>query len=471
MSIRRHCILRTKVVFSLALSLLTLIPAAACHSQGQATGSDPLPSWREGTAKAEIVAFVQSVTNPASADFVPVAERIAVFDNDGTLWCEYPLPNQAVFAFDEVKRLLPEHPEWNEEPGVQALLNHDTRALLADNYRGLLKILALSHAGMSDVEFERNVARWLLDARHPRFNVPYTQTVYQPMLELLEYLRQHDFQTWIVSGGGQDFMRVFAEQTYGIPPHQVIGSHTRMRYELKDGQPVLTKTLENLFIDDKEGKPVGIAQFIGRRPIACFGNSDGDQAMLEYTTLHNPRRSLGVLIHHTDGEREYAYDANPPGSGRLETALQASKQHGWTVVDMQRDWSTVFVTALPDQAGGPGSELQPAALMGKWLAEDIGGRGVIDRAQSTLEIGDGTKIAGSTAVNRYSGTMTVDGNRIQFDALAMTRRAGPPAVMDQEARFTTALRSTRSFTIDERGMLLLLDENGNVVLVLSRLAE
>lgn len=304
--------------------------------------SDPLPSWNDGPATQAIVAFVEKVTTEGSADFVPPAERIAVFDNDGTLWCENPLPFQAIFAADEIKRLMPEHPEWKDNAAIQAFEKKDLAALTADHYKGLLEIIALTHAGITTDEFDERVKTWLETARHPRFDRPYTQCVYQPMLELLSYLRANGFQTWIVSGGGQDFMRVFADKTYGIPPEQIVGSYSRAKFEMRDGKPTLIKTTDTVFVDDKAGKPVGIDQFIGRRPIAAFGNSDGDQAMLEYTTIDNPRPSFGLIVHHTDAEREYAYDANPKSSGKLVTALEAAPQYGWTVVDMKKEWSQVF---------------------------------------------------------------------------------------------------------------------------------
>lgn len=309
---------------------------------GFASAADPLPSWNEGSSKDAIIAFVQKVTTEGTDSFVPIAQRIAVFDNDGTLWCEAPLPNQAAFAFDEIKRLLPDRPQWKDNPSVAALLRGDVSVLRADNNAGLIELLALTHAGMTTDEFDRRVQNWLVTARHPKFGCPYTGVVYQPMLELLVYLRANDFQTWIVSGGGQDYMRVFAEQTYGIPPQQVIGSFGKLKYEQTDGVPTLTKTIESLFVDDKEGKPVGIAQFIGRRPIACFGNSDGDQAMLEYTTIANPLPSLGLIVHHTDDVREYAYDSDPPSTGKLTTALEVAHQRRWVVVDMKDDWKVVF---------------------------------------------------------------------------------------------------------------------------------
>jgi len=318
------------------LALLAIITANA---------QDPLPSWKDGAAKSSITSFVKKITKDGSTDFVPISERIAVFDNDGCLWSENPLPFQVIFAADEIKRLLPENPEWKENASVQALLKGDTAALLGDHHKGLLEIIALTHAGITTDEFDTRVKNWLTTAKHPKFGRAYSKCIYQPMLEVLSYLRANDFQTWIVSGGGQDFMRVFAEEAYGIPPEQVIGSHGVAKFELKDGKPTLTKTLDTVFIDDKEGKPVGINQFIGRRPIAAFGNSDGDKAMLEYTTIANPKPSFGLIVHHTDGEREYAYDAKPKSSGKLVKALEDAPKNGWTVVDMKEDWINVFPSA------------------------------------------------------------------------------------------------------------------------------
>ena len=331
--------MRKQLISRFALLVMYLLSGSICT---HAASGDPLPSWNEGKPKAAIIDFVKRVTDENSPDFVPVEERIATFDNDGTLWCENPLPFQALFAADEIKRLLPDHPEWKENATVQAFQNKDVAALTADHYKGLLEIIALTHAGMTTDQFDQRVKKWLATSKHPRFSRPYDECVYQPMLELLAYLRANDFQTWIVSGGGQDFMRVFADKTYGIPPQQVVGSHGQAKFEMKDGKPTLIKTLETVFVDDKEGKPVGIDQFIGRRPIAAFGNSDGDQAMLEYITIDNPKASFGLIVHHTDSEREYAYDAKPKSSGKLITALKAAPKYGWTVVDMKEDWTKVF---------------------------------------------------------------------------------------------------------------------------------
>lgn len=317
--------------------------ANACARETQS--DDPLPSWNAGPVKKAIRDFVKQTTLAGSSDFIPPNERIAVFDNDGTLWCEDPLPFQAAFAFDSLQKELPNNPSWKADPAVQAALNHDFAALLADNHKGLFHILGLTHAGMTTDEFDASVNDWLKTAKHPRFGRRYDECVYQPMLEVLGLLSTSGFKSFIVSGGGADFMRVWTERVYGIPPERVIGSNTRTKFELRLGKPVLIKTTEHVFVDDKEGKPVGIRQFIGRRPVMCFGNSDGDQAMLEYTTISNPRPSLGLIVHHTDAEREYAYDKTPKSSGKLVTALEAAPQRGWHVTDMRRDWKVVFKTA------------------------------------------------------------------------------------------------------------------------------
>lgn len=315
---------------------------AAVLLTGTTALGTPLASWRDHDSKRAIIDYVSRVTDAKSPDFVPPSDRIAVFDNDGTLWPENPMPFQLAFALDELKRRLPDEPAWKRDPLVQAALKGDLPALLADHYKGLFHILALTGSGMTTVEFAERVREWLATAKHPRFDRPYDQLAYLPMIEVLAFFRSNGFKTFIVSGGGADFMRVFSERVYGIPPEQVVGSNARTVYELRDDGPVLVKTLEHLFIDDGPGKPVGIHQFIGRRPIACFGNSDGDLQMLEYTTMDNPHSSLGVIIHHTDAEREYAYDAKPASSGRLVTALADAPERGWIVVDMKKDWANIF---------------------------------------------------------------------------------------------------------------------------------
>ncbi|MSR57239.1 MAG: hypothetical protein EXS05_06175 [Planctomycetaceae bacterium] len=304
--------------------------------------ADPLPSWNDGKAKQSILDFVAKVTKDGSPDFVPVAERIAVFDNDGTLWPENPLPFQVAFVIDELKRRVPKEPNLAADPMVQAALAGDLAKLLeGEHHDGLMRVIALTHVGMTTDEFRATVKAWLASAKHPKYDKPYDQLTYQPMQELLSYLRANGFKTFIVSGGGADFMRVWTERVYGIPPEQVVGSTARTKFELRDSGPVLVKTLDHVFVDDKEGKPVAIHQFIGRRPIAAFGNSDGDLAMLQYTTINNPRPSFGLIVHHTDAEREYAY-GREAGLARLDKALDEAPQRGWVVVDMKQDWKRVF---------------------------------------------------------------------------------------------------------------------------------
>ncbi|MBD3676315.1 MAG: haloacid dehalogenase-like hydrolase [Planctomycetaceae bacterium] len=299
---------------------------------------DPLPSWNDGPTKASIIEFVNSVTDKESEYFVPVPERIAVFDNDGTLWSEQPVYFQLLFANDRVKALAKDHPEWKTEQPFQAVLENDMNALVASGKEGLLKILAVTHAGMTTDEFAETVRDWLKTARHPTKKVPYTDLVYQPMLEVLQYLRANGFKTFIVSGGGIDFLRVWAEDVYGIPPEQVVGSSIKVKYEERDGKPVLVRLPEINFIDDKEGKPVGINTHIGRAPIAAFGNSDGDFAMLKWTDRKS--HTLKVLVHHTDDKREWAYDRGSHVGG-LDKALDYARQHHWTVVDMKADWKRI----------------------------------------------------------------------------------------------------------------------------------
>ncbi|MFM8286268.1 MAG: HAD family hydrolase [Planctomycetaceae bacterium] len=319
-------------------SLLFSLPTV---TQGL-VADDPLPGWAPGEVKQRLLRYIEQVTTEGSGEFIPVAERVAVFDNDGTLWPENPVPFQAAFALDTLRSLVADHPDWKSDPHVQAALAGDVPALLAEHHAGLLRVLALTHQGLTVAEFQERVGKWLQTARHPRFQRRYDECVYQPMLELLAHLRSRGFQTWIVSGGGADFMRVWSERVYGIPPQQVIGSHGRVKFEVREGKPRLVKTLEHMFVDDREGKPVAIHQFIGRQPVLAVGNSDGDKAMLEYTTIDNPRSSLGVILHHTDAEREYAYDAQPKSSGKLVEALADAPQRGWLVVDFRRDFRSLF---------------------------------------------------------------------------------------------------------------------------------
>jgi phosphoserine phosphatase len=303
--------------------------------------SDALPSWNDGATKHAIVSFVDRVTKEGSPDFVPEPERVAVFDNDGTLWVEHPMYTQLAFALDRVKALAPEHPDWATTQPFQAVLEGDMKALAAAGEKGLMEIIAVTHAGMTTAQFQTIVSDWLATARDARFKRPYTELVYQPMLELLAYLRASGFKTFIVSGGGIEFMRPWSEKVYGVPPEQVVGSSIKTQFEIKDGAPTLFRLPQVNFIDDKSGKPIGINEHIGRRPIAAFGNSDGDLEMLQWTTLGAGGRRLGMIIHHTDAEREYAYDRDTE-FGRLDKALDAAAVYQWTVVDMKADWKTIF---------------------------------------------------------------------------------------------------------------------------------
>ena len=313
---------------------------AASAGLAQAQPKDALPSWSDGAAKQSIVAFVAKVTKKGGPDYVPPAARIATFDNDGTLWAEQPAYFQLFFAIDRVKALAPQRPEWKDKEPFASLLKGDLKGALAGGEHALLEIVASTHAGMTAEEFEKVVKGWVATARHPRFKRRYTELAYQPMLELLRYLRANGFRTYIVSGGGVDFMRAFAERTYGIPPEQVIGSSLKQKFELRDGKPMLVKLSEMDFLDDKEGKPINIQKIIGRRPIAAFGNSDGDLAMLQWT-CSGPGARFCLYVHHTDAEREWAYDRKS-SVGRLDKGLDEARAKGWTVVSIKDDWRKVF---------------------------------------------------------------------------------------------------------------------------------
>jgi len=323
-----------------AIHKALLVAVAALASIAWAQAADPLPSWNDGSAKARIVGFVQAVTDTGGRDHVAPADRIAVFDNDGTLWSEQPMYVQLAFALDRVKALAPQHPEWKDQQPFKAVLEGDMKALAQSGEHGLLELVMATHAGNTTEEFAAIVKDWLAEARHPKTRRPYTEMVYQPMLELLAYLRANGFKTFIVSGGGIEFMRPWAEQVYGVPPEQVVGSSIKTRYEVRDGKPVLARLPELNFIDDKAGKPVGINQHIGRRPIAAFGNSDGDFQMLEWTTAGSGPR-LGLIVHHDDAEREYAYDRQS-AIGKLDRGLDEAPQRGWVVVSIKDDWNRVF---------------------------------------------------------------------------------------------------------------------------------
>jgi hypothetical protein len=314
--------------------------AAAPERADSARADDPLASWNEGPSKKAIVDFVARVTTAGSPGFVKPAERIAVFDN-GTLWCEQPMYFQFLFAMDRIRAMAPEHPEWKDKEPFKSVLAGDMKGIEAAGEKGLLEIIAAKHAGMTTDAFNAAVKEWIRTARHPKYDRPYDRCIYQPMLELLRYLRASGFKTFIVSGGGAEFMRAFAEETYGVPPEQVVGSSGIVKFEMKpDGKPVLVKEPKVEFVDDGPGKPVGINRFIGRRPVMAFGNSDGDLQMLQWTTTGDGPR-FGLIVHHTDGQREVAYDRTSH-VGKLDKALDEAGRRGWTVVDMKKDWAVVF---------------------------------------------------------------------------------------------------------------------------------
>ena len=329
------------------LVLLTAIimMAVSCNQSGvispKTAASDPLPSWNEGPAKKAIVDFVTRTTRDSAAGFIPVADRIACFDNDGTLWSEQPVYFQLAFAFDRIKAIAPQHPEWKSKQPFKALLAGDMKTVMAGGEKALAEIMKATHTGMPTDEFEKSVTDWMTTATHPKTGKHYNDMIYQPMLELLKYLQSNGYKTFIVSGGGVDFIRPWAEQAYGIPPYQVIGSSVKAKYDVIDGKPVLTKLPEANFIDDKEGKPVGIYQYIGKRPVFAAGNSDGDYAMLQWTSTAPGYPRLGMIVHHTDGEREWAYDRASP-IGKLEKGLDDAAKYNWLIVDMKNDWKAVY---------------------------------------------------------------------------------------------------------------------------------
>ncbi|ODS00137.1 haloacid dehalogenase [Methyloceanibacter methanicus] len=320
---------------AVAFAAMALVSAASA-----ADNADPLPSWNDGPTKQAVESFVQKVTDKDGPDFVPPADRIAVFDNDGTLWVEQPAYVQLIFALDRVKELAPEHPEWKEKQPFKAAIEGDMKTLAASGEKGIAELIMASHAGMTPSAFQKIVGDWLAATKDKRFQRKYTELVYQPMLELLAYLRDNGFTTYIVSGGGIEFVRNFSEPVYGIPPAQVVGSSIKTKYEVVDGEPTVMRLPEMNFVDDKTGKPIGITQHIGQRPIAAFGNSDGDFEMLEWTTAGDGAR-FGLIVHHTDAEREYAYDRDSH-VGRLDKALDAAVENGWIVVDMKDDWKQIF---------------------------------------------------------------------------------------------------------------------------------
>ena len=339
----RRCVSRginRRSLLTLAAAVaISLEPALPILKQAQAQ-TDPLSSWNAGPSKQAITDFIARVTQQGGPDFVPPAQRIATFDNDGTLWVEHPIYVQLAFALDRVKAMAPMHPEWKDTQPFKAALEGDVNTLAASGEHGLAQLVMATHAGMTSDEFQKIVTDWLATARDPKFKRPYTELSYQPMIELLAYLRANGFKTFIVSGGGIEFMRPWTERVYGVPPEQVVGSSIRTKFQMRDGRPELFRLPEVNFVDDGPGKPVGINEFIGRRPIAAFGNSDGDLEMLQWTTMSGGVR-LGLIVHHTDAEREYAYDRDT-SFGRLDKALDVAATNHWVVLDMKNDWKRIF---------------------------------------------------------------------------------------------------------------------------------
>lgn len=323
--------------------LFAAITWAVFTLTAQAASLDPLPSWNDTAPKQTIISFVKKVTTQNSPDFVPQAKRIATFDNDGTLWSEQPVYFQFFFVIDQIKKLAADHPEWKTQQPFKAVLDGDMKTLAASGEKGLFELVMATHTGMTTDEFCAMVTKWIKSAQHPSLHKPYTSLIFQPMLELLAYLRANGFTVYIVSGGGIEFMRPWAEAVYGVPPEQVIGSSIVTKFEMQDGKPVLVREPKINFIDDKKGKPVGINQYIGRKPIFAFGNSDGDLQMLQWTTLGTTSKCFAGIVHHTDKNREFAYDKDSH-VGRLDKALTEADKNGWSVVDMKKDWKIIYPT-------------------------------------------------------------------------------------------------------------------------------
>lgn len=328
------------LAFSIIFSLVVACTPNAENTNKHIQINDPLSSWNDVASKASIINFVGDVTDEKSSSFIPVADRIAVFDNDGTLWSEQPAYFQLFFAMDRIRELAPEHPEWKEIQPYKAVLENDMEALAAQGEHALVKLVLTTHAGMNTEEFSASVKEWIKETKHPTKNVTYDKLVYQPMLELLEYLRENGFKTYIVSGGGVDFMRAIVTEVYGIPEEQIIGSTIKTEFEFNNENPEIVRLAELDFIDDKEGKPVAIQRIIGKKPIFCAGNSDGDLAMMQWTAS-NPEGSFMLYVHHTDSIREWAYDRDSH-IGRFDKALDEANEKGWTIIDMKSDWETIY---------------------------------------------------------------------------------------------------------------------------------
>ena len=336
-----------KKLIPILLAILFLYTCTQPQEQLETIQNDPLPTWNEGNTKQAIFNYVMEVTNQESENFIPVSDRIATFDNDGTLWSEQPAYFQLLFAMDRIKALAPEHPEWKTQQPYKTVLEEDMKELGKYGIHGIVELIMASHAGMTTAEFETTVKEWLATTRHPRFDKSFTDLVYQPMLELLNYLRDNDFKTFIVSGGGIEFMRPWVEAVYGIPADQVVGSSIKAEFDYNNGNPVIKRLPEMDFIDDGSGKPIGIHKFIGKKPVFASGNSDGDLQMMQWTAS-NKYKSFILYLHHTDGEREWAYDRESP-FGRLDKGLDEANEKGWTVADMKTDWRYIYPFDLLDK--------------------------------------------------------------------------------------------------------------------------
>ena len=457
-----------RVVAGAVRRLLLIVVVALASACSQSTpATDPLPSWNDGDARRAILDFVARVTREGAPDFVPVAERIATFDNDGTLWGEQPVYAQVAFALDRVKAMAPQHPEWQQSQPFKGVLEGDMHAVTATGERGLLEIMAATHVGTTTEAFDALVREWIGTARHPRTRRLYTEMVYQPMLEVLAYLRSNGFKTFIVSGGGVEFMRPWVERVYGIPPEQVVGSRVKVKYEVRDNRPVLLRLPEVDLLDDRAGKPVGIHQMIGRRPILSFGNSDGDFEMLEWTTA-GPGARLALIVHHTDAQREWAYDRTSH-IGQLARALDEAPKRGWMLVDMQRDWKTIY----PPSAAAGAPQKAGAFLVGSYagvlpcadcrgiytsLTLHVNGRlqtgaGTFSLSEEYLDTPDGNRrFDTSGRWNILRGTPTdLDATvyQLDFDGVARTiyvRRVGDQVLqlLDREQRM---IQSAANYTL------------------------
>ncbi|MBU2951868.1 haloacid dehalogenase-like hydrolase [Tamlana agarivorans] len=342
--------MKTKKKIKLLLLTLLIVTLSSCNSKKEDSNNiqtetpieakDPLPSWEEGKTKESIKSYVVDVTTEGSPNFIPITDRIATFDNDGNLWSEQPAYFQLFFAISRIKALAPEHPEWKNKQPYKAVLENDMKSLMASGEKGLIEIVMTTHAGMTVEAFEKIVKDWLAKAKHPRFGKPYNELIYQPMLELLNYLRANDFKTYIVSGGGIEFMRPWVEEAYGIPKDQVVGSSIKTEFSLENGQAQIKRLPAIDFIDDKAGKPIGINKFIGKKPVFTSGNSDGDLQMMQYGDS-NKHKSFQLYLHHTDAEREWAYDRDSH-IGQLNKGLDYAIENGWTITDMKKDWKVIY---------------------------------------------------------------------------------------------------------------------------------